>query len=195
MVDCTLTSGHIAWRRFAPGRPESSATATRAWDWSRPMIDCAGADRRHDAVCPQLVPRTWASSRCGAAGGALRLCAGGFLQGAKWLNRRVFCVDPERGKDAERPAAAAVDPVRRGRVSRCTRKTIRSCGWRNSRRFWTTTTSIPGRCRTKARGFPTPGHRSARAGRASSALEERFQRVRRDPGQRRLVQNLLDTGK
>ena len=98
MVDCTLTSGHIALaRKFAP-RPGIIGYSNNAQDWSH-MIDCAleqteGTTQFVHSLHQDLgvIGAMWGQPA------ALTLCAGGFsFYGArKWLNRRVFCVDPER---------------------------------------------------------------------------------------------------
>ena len=98
MVDCTLTSGHIALaRKFAP-RPGIIGYSNNAQDWSH-MIDCAleqteGTTQFVHSLHQDMgvIGAMWGQPA------ALTLCAGGFsFYGArKWLNRRVFCVDPER---------------------------------------------------------------------------------------------------
>ncbi len=98
MVDCTLTSGHIALARtFAP-RPGLIGYSNNSQDWSHML---SGAPEQTAATAQfasgVLQDLGVIGSMWGQPSG-LVLCAGGFsfYGERKWLNRRVFCVDAER---------------------------------------------------------------------------------------------------
>ncbi len=98
MVDCTLTSAHLALARTFVARPGIVGWTNNAQDWSH-MIN--SVPERTEGTAQSVH-----NMREGLAGitaqwgppAAMIMCAGGFsfYGDRKWLNRRVFCVDPDR---------------------------------------------------------------------------------------------------
>jgi hypothetical protein len=98
MVDCTLTSGHIALARAFTPLPGIVAVSNNSQDWSH-MISSAPENTEGTAQFVHnlrqdlgVITSMWGQP------GAVVLCAGGFsfYGERKWLNKRVFCVDQER---------------------------------------------------------------------------------------------------
>ena len=98
MIDCTLTTTHIAFARNFMSRPGVVSWTNNAQDWTH-MSE--GVAERVEAT-PQYVQNMRAGfdalrTQWGPPGTVI-MSAGGysFYGDRKWLNRRVFCVEPER---------------------------------------------------------------------------------------------------
>jgi len=98
MVDCTLTSGHIALARTFTPRPGIIGYSNNAQDWSHMIGSAAEQTEATAQFSSGLLTDLGVIGSMWGQPAALALCAGGFsfYGDRKWLNRRVFCVDPER---------------------------------------------------------------------------------------------------
>jgi hypothetical protein len=98
MVDCALTSGHIALARAFTPVPGLVGISNNSQDWSH-MIRSTPEQTEGTAQFLHFLRQDLGvlTSMWGQPG-ALVLCAGGFsfYGERKWLNKRVFCVDQER---------------------------------------------------------------------------------------------------
>jgi hypothetical protein len=98
MVDCPMTAAHLALARTFVPQPGLISWTNNAQDWSH-MIDARGERTQGTAEFATGLREGYGKlcSLWGQPAGVI-LCAGGFaFTGArKWLNKRIFCVDPER---------------------------------------------------------------------------------------------------